>query len=65
LLADTIEAIKKYVTPEEMLSLIEAERTRLGKVMITNPEPCTLHPEPCTLHPEPCTLHPEPSALNR
>ena len=46
LLADTIEAMKKYVTPEEMLYLIEAERTRLGKVMITNPEPYTLHPTP-------------------
>jgi hypothetical protein len=34
LLADTIEAIKKYVTPEEILALIEAERDRLGQVMI-------------------------------
>jgi len=53
LLADTIEAMKKYVTPEEMLYLIEAERTRLGMVMITNLEPYTLHPTPYTLHPTP------------
>lgn len=32
LLADTVDAVSKYITPDELLRLIEAERTRLGKV---------------------------------